>query len=48
MADHQNQDALDAMTDEDIISLMNFVDQVGGIDEARAAMEALSELKNAA
>lgn len=48
MADHQNQDALDSMADEDIINLMNFVEQIGGIEEARAAMEALSELKNAA
>lgn len=48
MTDQQAHDALNAIADEQIINLMEFVEEVGGIEEARAAMEALSELKNAA
>ena len=48
MADQQAHDALDAIADENIINLMDFIEKVGGIEEARAAMDALCELKNAA
>jgi len=39
---------LDQFADEDIEVLLNFVDQVGGFDDANAAVDALDQLRKAA
>ena len=48
MADQQMHEALEAIAEENIINLLDFIDEVGGIEEVRAAMDALNELKHAA
>lgn len=48
MADDQIQGALDEIEDEDLATLLEFVEMSGGIEEAQAAMDALSQLSNAA
>ncbi len=42
------QDLLDEMSDEEVATLLEFVERLGSFETARAAIDMLSELRDAA
>jgi hypothetical protein len=48
MSEHELDALLAEFSDADLESLLNFVDNVGSFEEARAAIEALSQISKAA
>lgn len=44
----QDLQLLDQFSDEDIAQVLEFIDSVGSIEDAKAAIEALSQLREAA
>ncbi len=42
------QDILDELTDEEVATLLEFVERVGSFEDAQAAIDMLSELRDAA
>ena len=48
MADDQIHSALDEIADEDLATLLDFVESAGSFEEAHAAIDALSQLREVA
>jgi|GEM_PF-1835994 hypothetical protein len=48
MADDQIHNGLDDIADEDLAMLLEFVESAGSVEEAREAIDALSQLREAA
>ena len=48
MADEPIHDVLDEIADEDLALLLEFVETAGSIEEARAAMNAVSQSREVA
>jgi hypothetical protein len=42
------QDILDELSDEEVATLLEFVERVGSFEDAQAAIDMLSELRDAA
>lgn len=48
MAEEKLEDILDEMSEEDVATLLEFVDRVGSFEDAQAAIDMLSQIREAA
>mgnify|MGYP006899580720 FL=1 len=48
MSEEISQDILDELSDEEVATLLEFVERVGSFEDAQAAIDMLSKLRDAA